>query len=441
MLEQIFPLIESLDDVFWTYGGIPMLLGLGLYLSYKSNWFQIRQLPAVFSIFKKFIFQRSDSDHDRGVKPLHAFFASLGGCVGVGNVIGVCTAVQVGGPGAVFWMWIAAIIGMLVKYSEIYLGVKFRVKDEGNSYFGGPMVYLKKVPAGSFLAPLAAILLCFYGVEIYMFRVLTDSISSGWGINQYAVIGFLLFLILGIGQGGVKLVGKLSTFVIPVFLIMFSFMSSWIFFMNFARIPSVILSIFTHAFQPHAAIGAFAGSTIMLSMSHGIKRACYTGDIGIGYASTIHAETREAVPQKQASQGIVEIILDTFIICTLSVLVILLTGTWHQGISENFIIAESFAQYFPYVYMVWPLFIFLLGYSSLLSFFAAGRRSAMFLSPKYGAKFYMIFAAISFLTFSFIGTLNQCMAMMALAGMLLLSINLYGLFFLKDEINFDLKSK
>ncbi len=440
MLEQIFSFIELLDGVFWTYGGVPMLLGLGFYLSCKSKWFQIRQLPAVFSIFKKFALQKSNDD-ERGVKPIHAFFASLGGCVGVGNVIGVCTAVQVGGPGAVFWMWVAALMGMLVKYGEIYLGIKFRIKDKDNSYFGGPMIYLRKVPGGSILAPIVSVLLCLYGVEIYMFRVLTDSVSIGWGINPLIVIVLLLFLVLGIGQGGIKLVGRLSTYMIPLFLAVFSFMSFWVFVMNFDKIPAVIWSIFAHAFSPHAAIGAFAGSSIILTMSNGIKRACYTGDIGVGYASTIYAESREAVPQLQASQGIVEIILDTFIICNLSVFVILLTGTWHQGISENLVVAESFAQYFPYVQIIWPLFIFLLGYSSLLAFFAVGRRSAMLLFPKYGSLYYMIFAASAFIAFSFLGTATQCMAVMALVGMLLLSINLYGLYCLRDEVNFDLKSK
>ena len=121
--------------------------------------------------------------------------------------------------------------------------------------------------------------------------------------------------------------------------------------------------------------------------------------------------------------------------------VILLTGTWHQGISENFVVAESFAQYFSHVQVIWPLYIFLLGYSSLLAFFAVGRRSAMLLFPKHGALFYMIFAAVAFIAFSFVGTATQCMAVMALVGMLLLSINLYGLYCLRDEVNFDLKSK
>ncbi len=440
MIDQILYLLETIEDVFWTYGGIPMLLGLGFYLSYKSRWFQVRQLPAVFSMFKTFLSEDSDTA-DRGVSPIHAFFASVGGCVGVGNVISVCTAVQVGGPGAVFWIWVAALLGMLVKYGEIYLGVKFREKDKKSSYFGGPMIYLRRVPGGTFLAPLVTVLMCLYGVEIYMFRVMTHSMSVGWGINPYLIMFVLLFLVLGVGQGGVKLVGKMSAVIIPLFLVGFSGMSLWIFAMNYEKIPSMLISIFVHAFTPHAAVGAFAGSTMLLAMSHGIRRACYTADIGVGYAATIHAETSEAVPQKQASLGIMDVILDTFVICTLSMFIILLTGTWHQGIAEDFVVAEAFSQYFSYVHIIWPLFIFMLGYSSLLAFFAAGRRSAMFLSPRYGATLYLIFAGASFLFFSFFGTLTHCMSVMSIIGTLLLMINLYGLYYLKDEVVFNLKSK
>ncbi|MBM17863.1 MAG: sodium/alanine symporter protein [Epsilonproteobacteria bacterium] len=440
MLDQMFIMFETLEDIFWTYGGIPMLLGLGIYLSFKSGWFQIRQLSTVFSIFKSFMTQES-SDKQRGVNPMYAFFASVGGCIGVGNVISVCTAVQVGGPGAVFWIWVAALLGMLVKYGEIYLGVKFRIKDKADSYFGGPMIFLKKVPGGAILAPIVTILMCLYGVEVYMFKIMTHSMSVGWGINQYIVIAMLLFLVLGIGQGGVKLVGKMSSFVIPLFLVGFSGMSLWVFAMNFAKIPAMLSSIFVHAFTAHAAVGAFAGSTMMMAMSHGIRRACYTADIGVGYAATIHAETSEAVPQKQASLGIMDIILDTFVICTLSMFVILLTDTWHQGISEDFVVAVAFAKYFPYVDVIWPFFIFLLGYSSLLAFFVSGRRSAMLLSPKYGAQLYLLFAAAAFVFFSFYGTPAQTMAVMSIVGTLLLMINLYGLFWLRDEVVFDLKQK
>ena len=123
MYHSIFTMFETLESIFWMYGGIPILLGLGGYLSCKSKWFQIFQLSRVFSIFKEFLFEKPHGEQ-RGVSPIYAFFASVGGCIGIGNVIGVCTAVQVGGPGAVFWIWVAGLLGMLVKYGEIYLNFK-----------------------------------------------------------------------------------------------------------------------------------------------------------------------------------------------------------------------------------------------------------------------------------------------------------------------------
>lgn len=438
MIDQFFSIFERLENFFWTYVGVSLLIILGLYLSWKSRWFQVRQLPEVFSLFKGFLSQ-STSDNDRGVSPIYAFFASIGGSIGINNVINICTAVKIGGPGAVFWVWVAAILGMLVKYGEIYLGVKFRMKDADDSYFGGPMVYLKKVPGGAWLAYIVTILLCLYGVEIYMFRVITHSVSVGWNINQNIVIVTLLLLVLGVGQGGVKLVGKMSAVVIPLFLIVFWGMSIWVCVMNSAKIPSMLSSIFVHAFTPHAAVGAFAGSSITLAVSYGLRRACYIADIGTGYAATIHAETSEDISSRQASMGIMDIILVIFFVCTLSMFNILLTGTWCQDISEEFMVVEAFAQYFPYIYMIWPLFIFLLGYSSLLALFTAGRRSAMLLSRKYGSIAYLLFAANAFLIFSYIGTSAHCMSIMAIVGLLLLVINLYGLFYLKDEVVFDLK--
>lgn len=437
LIDRICSLVTVLEDVFWTYGGIPLLMITGLYFAYKSCFFQIRKLGAVLKLFKKFALEKSDG-HERGVKPIHAFFASIGGCFGIGNVIGVCTAIQVGGPGAVFWMWVAAILSMLIKYSEIYLGVKFRILDKQNSYFGGPMIYLGKVPGGRILAPLFAVLMGLYGIEIYQFRVMTESISCGWGIDRNIVIAILLLLIILSGQRGVRFVGKVGSYIIPGFLIVYSLMGGWVLAMNASRIPETLKLIVTHAFSPHAALGAFAGSTVLLSISYGVRRACYTGDIGVGYASTIHAESKEAVPARQASLGIVDILLDNFGVCTTSVMLILITGVWSQPISENFMVATALSEYFPYVKEIWPFFIFLLGYSTLTAFFTAGRRAAMFLSPRWGTKIYTAFSLMSFITFSYIGTMSHCMSVMSITGMMLLMINLYGLYCLRDEIVFDL---
>ena len=438
MLNHLLFYLEFVEDLFWTYGGVPALLFIGLYLTYKSSFFQITKLPKVCKTFIDYM--SKDSDGARGVNPIHVFFASIGGCVGIGNVVGVCTAVQVGGPGAVFWMWIAGLFGMLVKYAEIYLGMVFRVKDDhSNGYVGGPMVYLQQLRGGKILSKIVAILLCFYGVEIYMFKIMTHSMVAGWGFDKSLVIMFLLFIVLIVGEGGVRLVGKISSAVIPLFLFGFASMSLWIFALNIHMIPSVFKLIITSAFTPHAAVGAFAGSSVMLSLSHGIRRACYTGDIGIGYASTIHSETSEVSPGKQASLGIIAIIIDTFIICTLSVLLVLVTGTWHAGIHEAEVVAVALGKYFSHIDLIWPMFIFLLGYSSLIAFYSVGRKAAIFLIGDHGRKLYPIFAGLSFLLVSNFGEEQHALMIMSIVGTLLLMINLYGLVSLLDRVKFDLK--
>ena len=437
MIEQIFTFMEAVDELFWWYIGAPSLLIIGSYLSIKSRFFQIRQFPRIVRIFKTFARQKDDASV-RGVAPINAFFASVGGAIGVGNLVSVCFSIQVGGPGAVFWMWVAALLGMLVKYGEIYLGVKFRIKNNENSYTGGPMIFLKHVPGGKFWSVFATILMCLYGIEIYIFRVVTSSICHGWNLNPYLVIPALLLLVIGVGRGGVSIVGKICSVVIPFFLAAYLSMGLWVLLQNIALLPSLFYSIFVHAFTPHAALGAFAGNTMMLAVSHGVRRACYTGDIGVGYSSTMHAETKESIPARQAALGVIDIFLDSFVVCSMSMLLVLISGMWHTcDVPPVFMIAETLAQYFPYVNIIWPLFIFLLGYTTMIAFFAAGRRAATILIPTYGVGLYMSFAAILFLLFSFLGTESQCLAMMSLVGCLLLVCNLYGLFFLKDEIVFD----
>jgi len=431
--------LEYLEDFVWTYGGVPTLMFVGIYFTYKSKFFQIIYFPQIVKIFNSYLYQKQENA--RGVKPLYVFFTSIGGCIGIGNVVSVCTAVQYGGPGAVFWMWVAGFFGMLVKYAEIYLGMIYRIKDERDSYVGGPMIYLQQLQGGKVLSSIVAVLFCMYGTEIYIFRVITHSVVAGWGFDKNIVIAFLLFLVLLIGQGGLKLVGQVSSVIVPVFLVIFSFMCVCILSINISMIPSMFKLILISAWTPHAAIGAFAGSTVMFTMSHGIRRACYSGDIGIGYASTIHSQTSEVSPSREASMGIMSIFIDTFVICTLSLLLILVTGTWNQGFHETILVAESLSLYFPYVNIFWPMFIFLLGYSSLISFYSVGKNAAVFLLGKKGNIIYPIFASCAFLIFSYIGENQHAMMFMAIIGMMLLLINVYGIIQLSDKIKFKLESK
>jgi AGCS family alanine or glycine:cation symporter len=435
IFNTFFTVLEFFDYMTWTYIAVPAIIAFGMLLSYKASFFQITKFHKIFSLFINFL-KIGDSEKVRGIRPLNAFFAAIGGCMGISNIISVCTAIQIGGPGALFWIWVAALLGMLVKYGEIYLGVKYRVAGADNTYNGGPMYYLKKVDPSGWLSNIFCILMCIYGAEIYMFRVMTQTFSTGWSINPLIIIPFLLCAIIGAGQRGIDQVGKISSVLIPIFLCAFSLISFWLFLNNMQKVIEVVGLIFSHAFTPHAAVGAFAGSSVLVTMTQGMKRACYAGDIGIGYASIIHAESEESVPQRQATLGLFGIFIDTILVCTLSVMLILVTGLWSEPISENMLIATALSNYIPHIKIVWPFFVFLLGYSSLIAFFVVGKKSANYLWPKHGAKLYTVYAIAAFLVFSFVGTEAHILTIMSSTGALLLLINMYGIFKLRNEISF-----
>ncbi len=264
---QLFSFLDNLDDVLWSYFGLPLIVFLGAYLSYKSRFVQCRNF---LNIVKTFIgFLKSRDSETQGVHPIKAFFACVGGCIGIGNVVAICTAAQIGGPGALLWMWITALLGSLIKYSEVCLGVRYRVPNARGSFDGGPMYFLPKAYKNGWIGKVACIFLCIYGVEVYQFSVITTSITSNLGYNKLAVVCILLVLVVIAGQGGVKRVGTISSAIIPIFLVLYLSMGMWVLFMNRALLPELFASIFTSAFSGHAAIGAFAGSSILMTVAMG----------------------------------------------------------------------------------------------------------------------------------------------------------------------------
>lgn len=374
-------------------------------------------------------------DHE-GVHPLKAFFASVGGCIGIGNIVGVCTAVQIGGPGALFWIWITATLGMMIKYSEVYLGVRFRVTKENGEYRGGPMYYLKRAYRSPFWPLVSAFLLCIYGVEIYQFRVVAVSIMQNFHFNEVGTVIVLLCLVIFASKGGVQRVGTISSVIIPFFVIIYVFMGSWVIIGNIHLLPEVLGDVFVSAFTGHAAVGGFVGSTLMVAMSQGIRRGAYTGDVGIGYSSVIHSETSVMIPEKQASLVILDMFLDTFIVCTTTILIILVSGVWDQPVEAGMLVQMALGEHFPYMHFFMPLFLFLLGYSTINAYFVVGQNCAEYLSPKWGRKAFYLYAVIALVFFSFAET-RQALAVMAITGCLLLIINCYGIFKLRREIKFD----
>lgn len=434
MTEQIFLLLDHFEDVLWGYVGVPIIMILGLYLTFQSGFFQIRKFPLILKTF--YGFMKVHDNKTGAVHPLKAFFASLGGCVGVGNVVSICTAVQIGGPGALFWVWITAIVGMMLKYAEVYLGIRYRVSDGKGGYNGGPMYFLQRPFKTKAIANLAALLLCIYGVEIYQFNVVTETISNNTNINEVWIIGGLLTIVFFAVSGGVRRVGEISSVVIPLFVLLYVSMAIYVLWQNLGILPEVMKEVFTSAFTGQAATGAFIGSPLILTISQGVRRGSYTGDVGVGYASVIYSESMVKSPEKQAALTIFDIFIDTFIICTTSLMIVLATGLWKEPIDASLLVQTALSEYFPYMHFFMPLFLFLLGYSTINAFFCVGVKSAQFLAPRYGKAIYYAFGLIMFFTFSLVGT-REAQTIMTIAGGMLLIVNCYGIFLMRKDISYN----
>lgn len=435
MLEFFFSNLEIFDDYLWGYLGFPSIIIIGIILSIQSGFVQIRKFPHIVMTFIGFLLYRNKDA--QGIHPLKAFFACVGGCVGLGNVVGICTAVQIGGPGALFWIWVTAILGMIVKYSEVYLGIKYREKNNEGGYNGGPMYYLAKVFKNKWVPKATCLLLCIYGVEVYQFRIISNSLTANLGISEYIVVATLFIFIFLSCLGGIKRVGTISSLMIPIFVVIYVGMGFFVLMQNFHLLPGIFKLVFTSAFTGHSAAGGFIGSTILLTISQGIRRGCYTGDIGIGYASVIHSESSVQSAKSQASLVIFDIFLDTIVVCSTSLLIILVTDIWKEGIDPGFMVQTALSRYFPYMEVFMPFFVFLVGTSTINAYFCVGLKCAEFLMPKFGRKVYYVYALASLFTFSLLDAGSAQIFMSSVGGTLLV-INLYGIFKLRNEIEYNI---
>lgn len=438
MWDMFFENIDATNEFLWNYVGVPLILIFGAYLAWVSQLLLLRHAKKIMRIFKN-SFSKSDTD-EKGISPVRTFFSALSGSIGLENVVSVCTAIQIGGPGAVLWMWIAIGFGMMIKYAEIYLGIIHRVANSGgDGYCGGPMYYLKTLSGTRCLPILFCIMMCIYGTDIYVFRVVTSTLVSQWGLNKIAVIFSFLLIIVLAGARGFDRFGKIASVLIPVFTSTFIVLCVWVFIKQAHEIPHVLYMIVSSAFKGKAVLGAFAGSTMWMAMVEGMKKACYIGDIGIGYASIIHSESTQADPHKEAILGMMAIFISAFFFCTMSVFLILVTGIWQESLPENALVVTALGRHIPYISYAWPVFIGILGYSTLTSYYVVTRKVVVYLFPKWGKRIHMSYVIGAFTLFSFIGSDAHLMTIVSMSGLFLLLINMYGIVRLRKDISFKIE--
>ena len=337
---------EFMSVLIWDYmWGLPMvvlILATGLYITVRTGFFQFRGFGTAMKHAFRSIFGKEEADkNDTGVlSPLEAMSTALGTTIGVGNIGGVASAIAVGGPGAVFWMWVAGLFGMIIKMSEITLAVHYRSKDQNNEAYGGPNYYMKKCIGTELnlkvIFKILSALFAFGFLLGYFINIQTYTVAEAVG-NTFDIgmipVGIVYTLALYVLiSGGLKSVGRFASKLVPFMCIFYLGAGLFIIARNAPAIPGVIGLIFQSAFTGTAALGGFMGASISLAIKTGMARSVFSNEAGWGSAPMIHATAKVDHPIKQGLMGVFEVFMDTFVICTITCLVILCTGQWSSGL-------------------------------------------------------------------------------------------------------------
>ena len=337
MLQMIENINSAVNNFIWGVPAMICIFGVGLYLSIRTGFLQIFKFPYAIRTTIGRMFRKRDAS-DGALTPFQAVCTALAATVGTGNIAGVAGAIAIGGPGAVFWMWISAILGMCTKYAEVTLAVHFRETNSNGELVGGPMYYIKNGLAKRwhFLAYLFAAfgVLTVFGTgnatqvntittavnsALLNFHIIDESAVSVSNLIQGIFIAVLVALIL---LGGIKRIGKVTEKLVPFMALFYIILAIGVILLNLNVLPSVFASIFQGAFQPSAVTGGLVGSMFM-SIKKGVSRGIFSNEAGLGTGSIAHACADTQKPVKQGMFGIFEVFTDTIVICTLTALVIL----------------------------------------------------------------------------------------------------------------------
>lgn len=437
-MEQVFQAIAYLQEIYWSYIGWALICCTGLYLTVKSGGFQFKVLSNFKTNFNELLKEGKRGDR-HGIHPFKLYFASIGGMVGIGNIVSVGAAVMIGGPGSIFWMWVACFSGMLLKYSEIYLGIKHRVSCGKGSFNGGPMYYLQEAftgKLGKFLSYLFAVLLCVYGIEVFQFTVLVDRIEHTFHFDRIMIIAVLAVMSVYTVMGGIKRLSSICSVMMPFFMIGYIAVCLYIIGVNYGILPTVVIEIFRGAFEGHAPIGGFVGSTMLMAAYQGTSRAVYAGDIGVGFDSCVQSETMISDPRKQAQIAIYALFTDTFI-CMMTTLLLAVTGAWYSmnDAQSADVVSIVLSSYLPHADIFMTILLFFAGFTTVVAYFAVGVKNAMFISPKYGKWTYILLGICSFAYFPHFPADDVMQIMLFISGCLVL-INVFGILKLIKEVKF-----
>ena len=385
-------LLKALDAFAWGPPLLILLVGTGIYLTIRLGLLQVTRLPKAFQL----IFTKDKGHGD--VSSFAALCTALAATVGTGNIIGVATAIKVGGPGALFWMWMAAFFGMATKYAEGLLAIKYRTKDANGAVAGGPMHYIllgmgeKWRPLAIFFA-LAGVLVALLGIGTFtQVNSITESIQNTAQVDP-AITALILSIFVGIAVfGGLKSISKVSTAVVPFMAIVYILGTLTVILFNIEKIPATLALIFTSAFSPVAAVGGFAGASIRMAIQNGVARGVFSNESGLGSAPIAAAAAKTNEPVEQGLISMTGTFIDTLIICTLTGLTILVTGVWSGDLNGVALTQSAFSTVFSYFGpSLLTIFLVLFAFTTILGWNYYGERCFEFL---FGVRFIWLYRVV-----------------------------------------------
>ena len=385
-------ILSAIDSFIWGAPLLILLSGTGLYLTLRLGFIQIRYLPrALGYLFKK------DKGGKGDVSSFAALCTALAATIGTGNIVGVATAVQAGGPGAIFWMWLVALLGMATKYAECLLAVKYRVRDKNGFMAGGPMYYIERGLGIKWLAKLFAlfgVMVAFFGIGTFpQVNAITHAMQDTFNI-PVLVTAIIVTLLVGlIILGGVKRIATASSVIVPFMAILYVTTSLVIILLNIEKVPDAISLIIYSAFEPQAALGGAVGFTVMKAIQSGVARGIFSNESGLGSAPIAAAAAQTREPVRQGLISMTGTFLDTIIVCTMTGIVLVLTGAWNNpdlagATVTNYAFAQGLGTSIGATIVTVGLLFF--AFTTILGWCYYGERCFVYLVGIRGVKLYRL---------------------------------------------------
>ena len=433
-MEALNNLIGEVNAFAWGPPMLTMLAGTGLFLTVGLAFISWRKIPYAF----KLLFSKSESDRAGEVSPFNALMTALSATVGTGNIAGVATAIALGGPGAIFYMWVIALFGMATKYAEAVAAVTYRETDANGHFIGGPMYYLKngvgiKFPKlGKGLGYAFAIFgsVAAFGIgNAVQVNSMATALHTDFSVPTWMTGTVVAVLVGFVIIGGIKRIGEVAGKIVPTMIVLYIGAALVVLFINADKIPAAFALIFSSAFNPVAASGGFAGAAVAAAIRFGVARGVFSNESGLGSAAIAHAASQNT-PVRQGLVAMLGTFIDTIVICSMTALCIITSGEWLSGVSGAPLTMAAFGSTLTGGNYIVSIALVIFAFTTILGWSYYGEKCWQFLFKEKSVVYYRILWVIAAFWFAnqkvdFVwnlsDTLNGLMALPNLIGLLILS--------------------